>query len=190
MRYGIKSITMDDVARELSMSKKTLYQYVTDKDDLVKKTILLHIESMDTICSKVFQAEENAIDQTLNIAKMMISMHKDLNPGLLFDLKKFHPESYRIFVEHKDSRIRTQIIDNLNRGIEQNLYRKDIHIELTASFYISLIENCLNSEIPTLDQFSFPEKYDYLVHYHLYAICTPEGIAYMKNVKTLDKSII
>ena len=67
MRYGIKSITMDDVAKELSMSKKTLYQYVKDKEDLVKQTLLLHVESMDSLCKNVFQSEENAILQILKI---------------------------------------------------------------------------------------------------------------------------
>ena len=71
MLYGIKSITMDDVAKELSMSKKTLYQYVVDKDDLVKKTLLLHTKSMESLCESVFKSEVNAILQILKIANMM-----------------------------------------------------------------------------------------------------------------------
>lgn len=186
MRYGIKSITMDDVARELSMSKKTLYQYVTDKDDLVKKTIELHLQSMDGICLNVFKSEENAIKQILKIADMMINMHKELNPGLLFDLKKFHPESFRVFTEHKETQMQKQIIDNLNLGIRQKLYRKDINVHLTAGFYIASIDHCMSSEMTLLNNFPFSEKYAYLVNYHLHAICTPEGIDYIKKNKTLD----
>ena len=68
MRYGIRSITMDDVARELSISKKTLYQYVADKDDLVKKTISIHLEEIDQMVQTVMSKEENAIQQILKIA--------------------------------------------------------------------------------------------------------------------------
>jgi AcrR family transcriptional regulator len=186
MRYGIKSITMDDVARELSMSKKTLYQYVTDKDDLVKKTIQLHLQSMDCVCSNVFKSEENAIKQILKIAEMMINLHKELNPGLLFDLKKFHPESFQVFTKHRETQMQKQIIDNLELGIKQNLYKNDMNILLTAGFYMASIENCLSSEIPILNNFPFTEKYAYLVNYHLQSICTSEGIDYIKKNKTLD----
>lgn len=186
LRYGIKSITMDDVAKELSISKKTLYQYVTDKDDLVKKTILLHLHTMDYVCMNVFKSEDNAIDQILKIAEMMINAHKEINPSLLFDLKKFHPESYRIFTEHREFQLQKQIKENLNLGISQNLYRKDINIGLTAGFYMALIEQTFSSEIKLLAGLPFTEKYAYLVNYHLHAICTPEGIDYINMNKTLD----
>jgi hypothetical protein len=186
LKYGVKSITMDDVARELSISKKTLYQYVTDKDDLVKKTIQLHIGSMDSVCMNVISSEDNAIRQTLKIAEMIINMHKELNPGLIFDLKKFHPESYLIFTQHRESQIQKQIIDNLKLGISQKLYKKDINIELTAGFYIAAIENCLSNEVTILNHFPFAEKYDYLVNHHMLAICTPEGLSYFNKNKTPD----
>ncbi len=177
---------MDDVARELSMSKKTLYQYVTDKDDLVKKTIELHLQSMDSVCLNVCQSEENAIKQILKIAEMMINLHKELNPGLLFDLKKFHPESFQVFTQHRETQMQKQIIDNLNLGIAQNLYKKNLNVDLTAGFYMASIEHCLSSEMAILNSFPFREKYAYLVNYHLSAICTPEGIDYIRKNKTLD----
>ncbi len=186
LRYGIKSITMDDVARELSMSKKTLYQYVTDKDDLVKKTILLHLQSMDSICLNVCMSEGHAIKQILKIAEMMINMHKELNPGLLFDLKKFHPESFKIFTGHRETQMQNQVIENLKLGIAQNLYKKDINIELTTGFYMASIEHCLSSEVGLLNSVPFKEKYAYLVHYHLWAICTPEGLDYIRQNMTID----
>lgn len=186
LRYGIKSITMDDVAKELAISKKTLYQYVTDKDDLVKKTILLHLHTMDYVCMNVCKSEENAIDQILKIAEMMINAHKEVNPTLIFDLKKFHPESYRIFTEHREFQLQKQIKENLNLGITQNLYRDDINISLTTGFYMALIEQTFSSEIKILSNLPFTEKYSYLVNYHLHAICTQEGIDYINMNKTLD----
>jgi AcrR family transcriptional regulator len=193
MRYGIKSITMDDVAKELSMSKKTLYQYVADKEDLVKKTLLLHVESMDSLCKNVFKSEENAILQILRIANMMIGLHKEMNPSLLFDLKKYHPETYTTFTEHREKTIQTQLTENLNLGILQGMYKKDIDINLCTGFYMALIEQCISSEIGIISNIPFSEKYSFLVKYHLNAICSHEGIDFMnKNLKVnnLENTII
>lgn len=181
MRYGIKSITMDDVAKELSMSKKTLYQYVADKNDLVRKTLLLHIQGMDVMCMNVFKSEENAILQILKIANMMISQHQEMNPSLLFDLKKYHPEIYVDFTEHRENTIQKQLIENLNLGIKQGLYRPEVNINLTTGFYMALIEQCISSDIQIISNISFTEKYSYLVNYHLNAICTSKGIKYMNT---------
>jgi AcrR family transcriptional regulator len=187
MRYGIKSITMDDVAKELSMSKKTLYQFVTDKDDLVRKTLLLHIQSMDALCMNVFRSEDNAILQMLNIANMMISQHKEMNPSLLFDLKKYHSDIYLDFTEHREQTIQKQLAENLNLGIRQGLYRADININVTTGFYMALIEECLSSDIQMIANIPFAEKYAYLVKYHLNAICTKPGLDFMNENISIEK---
>lgn len=183
MRYGIKSITMDDVAKELSISKKTIYQYVSDKDDLVKKTMLLHIQSMDVGCMKVFKSEENAILQILKIAEMMISIHKEMNPSLLFDLRKYHPETYEMYTQHRENTIYKQLLDNLRLGISQKLYRENLDKPITAGFYMVLIESCISTEISALANLSFGEKYNYLLDYHMQAICTEKGLDFINNYK-------
>ncbi len=190
MRYGIKSITMDDVAKELGISKKTVYQYVSDKDDLVKKTMLLHIQSMDVACMRVFKSEENAILQILKIAEMMISLHKEMNPSLLFDLRKFHPETYEMYTVHRESTIFKELIDNLRLGISQKLYRENINTSVTAGFYMTLIEASISSEINALANLSFAEKYNFLIDYHLNAICTEKGLEFIQNYKNKSTSNI
>lgn len=175
MKYGIKSITMDDVAKESSISKKTLYLYVKDKNDLVQKTITLHLGIVYGICDGIMKEKENAISQIFNVAEMMISLHKDVNPALIYDLKKYHPDSYSIFKEHRERMMFMQVIENLKFGIEQNLFRSDIDLELTAGFYMGLIDQCLNPEIEVLTKTSFQVKYQYLIVYHLNAISTEEG---------------
>lgn len=182
-KYGIKSITMDDVAKELSISKKTIYQYVSDKNDLVGKTMLLHLQEMDLQCMKVFAGESNAILQILKIAEMMISRHKEMNPGLLFDLKKYHQETYEMFTRHRESTIKSQLVKNLELGISQGLYRQDINMEITVGFYLSLLDACLSSDISLLQSKSFQEKYHYLIIYHMHAICTPEGLKYIGQLE-------
>lgn len=186
MRYGIRSITMDDVARELSISKKTLYQYVADKDDLVKKTISIHLEEIDQMVQTVMSKEENAIQQILKIADMMILLHNEVSEGLLFDLKKFHPETFDLLTEHRERTMFVQVTNNLSTGIKQKLYRKDIPVELTASMYMNLVYTSIDGHVGHSKNKSFPEKYAALINYHFHAICTEEGLQYFnKNKKTL-----
>jgi hypothetical protein len=181
MQYGIKSITMDDVAKALGMSKKTLYQYVKDKNDLVNQTITRHLTDMDALCEKVFSSENNAILQMLKIAKMMINMHQGVNPGALFDLKKYHPETYQFFTAHKENAIQNQVVKNLKLGIEQGLYRQNINVEITAGFYIALVMECVSSEHKLLSSMPFANKYAELVRYNMYSLCTPKGIEYINT---------
>lgn len=188
MRYGIRSITMDDVARELSISKKTLYQFVEDKDDLVKKTISIHLEEIDRMALSIVSNEDNAIQQILKIADIMISMHKEVSQGLLFDLKKFHPDSFTMLIEHREKVMVGEITKNLHLGIKQKLYRKDLNVDLTAGFYMALVMASLDSDISILNRTPFNEKYAYFINYHLTAICTDEGHAYLhKHKKNLTK---
>jgi AcrR family transcriptional regulator len=179
MQNGIKSITMDDVAKALGMSKKTLYQYVDDKNDLVNQTIRKHLMQMEALCEQVFASENNAIIQMLKIAKMMINMHQGVNPGAMFDLKKYHPETYQFFTHHKENAIQNQVVKNLQLGIEQGLYRQNINVDVTAGFYITLVMECVSSEHQLLSSIPFAEKYSELVKYNMYSLCTPKGIEYI-----------
>ena len=188
LKFGIRSISMDEVARDLSMSKKTLYQFVQDKDDLVKKTISLHLENMDKVGDVIFNNNDNAIKQVLTIAQHMISMHREVSPSLMFDLKKYHPESYQIMVNHREKVMMDQLEKNIKLGIKQNIYRKNIPVSIVSSFYISLIETCISSDIQLLNETPFKEKYQAAVEYHLHAICSIEGLEYLnKNKKELLK---
>lgn len=189
-RYGIRSITMDDVARELSISKKTLYQYVEDKDDLVKKTITIHLQELDSLINTIMSHEENAIQQILKIAEMMVGMHREISPGLLFDLKKFHPETFRILNDHREKTMFVQLSKNIQAGIRQKLYRKDIAIDLTVGFYMTLVYSCVDSEVRAINEKPFHEKYAAMINYHFHAICTQEGLMYLNNNKKLLTNLI
>ncbi len=191
MRYGIRSITMDDVARELSISKKTLYQYVEDKDDLVKKTIIIHLEEIDKIVFSIMTNEENAIQQILKIAEMMIGIHREVSQGLLFDLKKFHPETFELLTNHREKTMFVQLTRNLQTGIKQKIYRKDIEVNIVAGFYMALVYTCIDSENSSMNLIPFHEKYVAMINYHFHAICTEEGLNYLhKNKKTLTNIIL
>ena len=101
MQYGIKSVNMDDIARHLGISKKTLYKYVSDKTELVQKGMNMHCCAEDEFISSIEKKGLNAIDENFEIMKFLSSMLKTLHPSIMFDMEKYHPE---IWKEMKESR--------------------------------------------------------------------------------------
>src|ERR1035437_2884162 len=94
MKYGIKSVTMDDVARELGISKKTLYQYVNDKNELVQKVVEMELDDKAEGFSKMNCSGLNAIEELFEVHKMIRQMLKDYNPSTEYDLRKYYPELF------------------------------------------------------------------------------------------------
>ena len=127
LKYGVKSMTMDDIARELGISKKTLYQYVEDKNDLIKQIIQLDMEmDHNNICS-IIDKRLNAVDESFEIFKSIVQNIGDVPPNILYDLKKYHPEAYTLHQEFMWAFSRKCVEENLIKGIQEGYYRQDIN---------------------------------------------------------------
>ncbi|HLO92490.1 MAG TPA: helix-turn-helix domain-containing protein [Lentimicrobium sp.] len=176
-QYGLRSISMDEIARSLSMSKKTLYQYVDNKDDLI-------IKALDYIIAKT-KVEEiekdenlNAIDVLLEISRIVRTEVVEMNPVVKFDLFKFYPSIYHKAVMKKKEMIFNDIIINFNRGIEQGLYRKDVDIELTAKLYI---QNLLEIHDPEFMNAPLSKVFVVMFDTLIRSIVNEEGLKYYEQ---------
>lgn len=187
MKYGIKSITMDDVARELGISKKTLYQYVTDKDDLVGKFIDNEINIRQEEICKCFRIGLNAIEELFEISAFMQKLMRDQNPATEHDLKKYYPHHYQKTQKARREGVYNYILMNLKKGIKEGLYRKDMNIEIIARLYLSRAENTHLNELFSSEEFSSVKLFVELLTYHIRGIATEKGILMLeKKVKDLD----
>ena len=101
--FGIKSLTMDDISSSLGISKKTLYKYVSDKNDLVNKVIKASIEQKESYLLQLIKENNHPIDELVSIAKFSIIEISSLHPSVQFDLKKYHPKAWMLFEQHKQS---------------------------------------------------------------------------------------
>jgi len=155
MKYGIKSITMDDVARELAISKKTLYQYVTDKDDLVGKVIDNEILIRQEEICKCFRIGYNAIEELFEISIFMNNLMRNQNPATQYDLKKYYPEHYQKTEKARREGIYEYIHLNLKKGIKEGLYRDDMNKEVIAKLYLWRAENVHLDDLFTKEEFAF-----------------------------------
>lgn len=183
MKYGFKSVTMDDVSRELGVSKKTLYQYFEDKNDLVNQCVEQHIRLETESCSMVMDSSKDPIDFMLEISKSFANNQRKVNVGVLFDLKKYFKTAWEKLEQFRTVFILQNIKTNIIAGQEQGLYRNDINHELIARLYVHLVEFMLRPELYAGITINFTELHKELIQYHLRAMCTDKGL------KKLNKSL-
>jgi AcrR family transcriptional regulator len=180
-KYGIRSVTMDDVSHELGISKKTLYQYVRDKDDLVHKVVEMEIsdrkERMNITCSD----DKNAIEQLLEIARCISNMLKDYSAASEYDLKKYYPDLYIKVRELRRNHIFRFIFDNLKKGIEEGLYREEIKLDTISRLNVSLIDNMVDNEVITISEFMDAQFFNEFFAYHIRGIVNAKGLEYFES---------
>jgi TetR/AcrR family transcriptional regulator, cholesterol catabolism regulator len=181
LKYGVKSMTMDDIARELGMSKKTLYLYCADKNDLIKQVIQLDMKvDHQRICS-IIDKNLNAIDESFEIFKTIVQNVGDVPPNILYDLKKYHPEAYTMHREFMWKFSRKCIEENLIKGINEGYYRQDMNPELISTNYILMVMNIFeNSDAFGKDVHPI-EIYKEIFKYHVNAIASNKGRKYLSE---------
>ena len=167
-RYGVRSVSMDDIARELGMSKKTIYQCYKDKEELVRNVTLEHVEMEKKEFSEVFESSENAIDELYSLSKCLRKNMADINPSLLFDLQKFHPSSWSIWEDFKNTFIKEAVIRVIERGKEEGVFRKEINAHIMATYRIETIQMAFDQKIFPKENFDLAdlqlELFDHFVH--------------------------
>ena len=125
---------MDDIARKIGISKKTLYELFKDKDELVLECIKCMLNDNQAQTEKALKNSINAIDQAINILMIMEKMIRGMNPVCYQDLQRFYPSAAKYLNDHKDSFMFQCISDNLKQGIQEGFYREDIDIEIISRF--------------------------------------------------------
>ncbi len=185
LSYGIKSITMDDFATRMGMSKRTLYQYVSDKDELVCKTMKNHLEQERKAVLEISKRNDNAIDEIFEIGKHVLVHLRKMNPSTIYDLQKYHPDGWKIFVEHKNTFIYSCILNNIRKGIKQGLYRGDFNPDFIAKFYSARTELVVSQEVFPFQKYSVQEVYAEYLKYHVRAIASGKGLKYLEKQKLI-----
>jgi AcrR family transcriptional regulator len=186
MEYGLRSISMDDIARSLSISKKTLYQYVDNKADLIEKLfneLLCKHKQVSEVISK--NPELNAIDQLLEVSKIIMLNIKSFKSSIKFEFEKYYPEIFKNFFEKKRDLIFEDMTRNMRQGIKEGLYREDLKVDLVASLYMKKMEDLHDSEYFHKMKFSFDDIFEVMFSNHIRGIANTKGIKYLEK-KTKD----
>lgn len=186
MRYGIKSVTMDDLARELGHSKKTIYQFFENKDDLVEQVIRRHIDYTQSVIRDIVMNADNAIDAYLKINQHHYRFIREMNPSILYDIQKYYPASWEHFHLHKNNFVKNIITDNLLQGIKEGLFRADMSPAIIALFYIHKMEVFADPHLLRDHGLEIAKCLPELAKYHLLGITTDAGKDYLKSQKLFN----
>ncbi len=174
-KYGVRSVSMDDIARHLTMSKKTLYQYFKDKDELVTTGIYIHMEKEKADFLKIEDQASDAIEEMVKVTICMRKNLRDINQSLLFDLQKYHPKAWAVWLNFKNDYIKNSVVRNLKRGIEQGLFRKDINPEIMAIFRVEQVQMAFDDRIFSADKFDFKDVQMSFLDHFIHGVVNDKG---------------
>jgi AcrR family transcriptional regulator len=172
---------MDDAARELGISKKTLYEHFKDKDELVKQFVEHHMQQMHEEMQKLQTSQVNAIEELLIVSKFITEYLKSISPSVTYDLQKYYPEIWRNINFKQRDRIFQRIRDNMVRGIKEGLYRKDMNIEIIANFYLFRMEMSQTFDLIVESKYTYEELFNTSFNYHIRGIANQKGIDYLES---------
>lgn len=173
--YGLRSVTMDDIASKLAMSKKTLYQYIQDKAELVYLCAEHQLENEHCNMEEASQKAENAIDQVLKIMEYNRQFFLNFHPSLILDLQRSYPKAWKMFLRHKEEKIIKSIKANMQRGKEEGLYREDIEPEVIARMRMAQVESIFNPQVFSPKTHHIGEVQFQIFKHFLYGLVTLEG---------------
>ena len=182
-KYGVRSVSMDDVCRDINISKKKLYQFFSSKNELVEKLLELERQNFEIIFDTNNFDGVNAIDILLIVSKELGKRFRDVSPSMTFDLKKYYPDIYHTHVDERIEFIFGKIKINLDKGINQGVYRDDLSTELLARLYIRRLIDLHNPEIFPADKFSFQTLFDVMFDNFIRGIANESGINYYEQQK-------
>lgn len=184
VQNGIKNVSMDDLCRNMGISKKTLYKYVTNKIDLMQKISVYVQEQIQNRIEKLDSDEYNAIDVLLEMSKASTESHIRINPIVNFEIRKYYPQVYESYINKKKELIVNAIKKNLEKGINEGLYRQDLNKEIVALLYFKKIEEFHVIEGEDLKDFSYSNIFEVMFENHIRGISNQKGIEYFEQQKT------
>ena len=181
-KFGIRSVSIDDICNELHISKKTFYTVFKQKDELV-------VELLDAMSQKKEKDYRAALDSTLNVLDLLMQSFKKLHNHSMekhlafgYDLEKFYPELWherQMMLKEMDLKYMAQM---LLLGIEQGMYREDINIDATAVFLANLIPNVLKDLMQV--SMNTAQRIDFVLDMIVRMICNEQGMEYYIKLKT------
>lgn len=187
LRYGVRSISMDDIARHLGVSKKTLYQHFADKDELVLMVSRSHLNKNIQDFDGIRDESKNPIEELARISVCMKVNMETMNPTLLYDLQKFHQKAWSEWIEYKNKHLRDSIVRNIKQGIADGYVRADINGEIMATMRIEQVQSAFNNDVFPPSRFKLAEVQEQLFDHFVYGLVTDKGRKLYQKYKDLNQ---
>lgn len=187
MKYGIKSISMDDISKELGMSKKTLYNYINNKDELVMEVVKSFTDAEKIFINDLKETAQNAIEEMAKIGRYVIKNMRRIKPTLKFDLKKYYPKVWVNISKIHFPFIEQTIQENIRRGKTEGFYQTDTDEVIISKIYVAIAQSLVDPEIFPLEKYNRVEIYQSFFKYHMNSIMSTAGLAEYKKQTNTEK---
>ena len=187
LKYGIRSISMDDIAKHISVSKKTIYQFYTDKDALVYELIRQKLVSDEKKFRQLGKEASNVIEELFSIMKQMGSILASMPPSVFYDLQKYHDTSWALFLEFKEKCILQMVESALVKGVKQKLIRPDINVEILSRMRMEQITMGFNPDVFPPNKFKVLDVQLAMLDHFIYGICTLKGHKLINKYKQITE---
>lgn len=189
LQAGIKSVTMDDIAKHLGMSKKTIYQFFSDKNELVIALVKKKLQEDEDQINEIINSSANVVEEMINMMKCSEEIFSRINPIVIHDMQKYHPDAWMEFQKFKADVLISKMEQLLSKGIEQGVIRPDIDVKILAKMRVNQVEMGFNAAIFPISQFSpWKVQYQMLEHFN-YGICTLKGHKLLDQYKNVHEQI-
>ncbi len=188
LNYGFKSVTMDDIANALGISKKTIYQHFDNKTKLVEATTLHMFDMISKGINCICSLEKNPIEEIYEIKRFIMEHLKDEKSSPQHQLQKYYPKIFESLKQKQYYLMQDCVVNNLNRGVELGLYRKSINIQFISRLYFNCMMSLKDRELFPLQNFSMNMLMDNYLEYHVRGICTSKGLDILKELTEINQS--
>lgn len=180
LRFGIKSLTMDDIARELGISKKTLYQFVENKDDLVLRVVQQHIEAEIVQKNCLHLEAPDAIEEILAVIRHVQGEMQRIKSNILFDMQKYHRDAWDVMREYQRGHMHRMVRENLERGRQEGLYRTDFDLDIIARLHVAESFLMLDEDWFPRPPYSLETLFREYLLYYLHGVVSEKGLQQLK----------
>lgn len=178
---------MDDIASNLGISKKTIYQYYRDKGELVKSFTEAELKIHEKEMYEIRNQSKDAIDEMLQLMAHLGGFFNRVNPAVFYDLQKYHPNSWNSFKAFKEQVIVGFVEDNIKRGIVQELFRKELKSKILARLRIEEVEMGFNPSVFPPEKYKLTEVQMTLIDHFLHGIVTMKGYKLIEKYKKIKR---
>jgi len=176
IKFGIRSITMDMIAEQLGVSKRTIYEQFSDKDELLQHCINTAMNEQRRINEEIIENSENIIEATFKFIKNSIDTLNAINPLFFFDIEKYYPNLWEQKIKENDNRNLNRSIEIVNRGVQENIFRSEISVEIVAKLILEQFKMLNNQELFPNDKFSRVNVFENIVINFIRGIATEKGL--------------
>jgi len=181
LSYGVRSVTMDDISKKLAISKKTIYQYYRDKDEIVCLVTERVMEREQHQINQIKNEATDAIHELILITNYIRQHSQNINPSVLFDIQKYHRNAWEIYIKFKESVFLNSLTDTLKRGVAEGFFRKEINIDVLAILRLEQVQMAYDEEVYARNKFDFREVQIQLFKHFVYGILTVKGIETLES---------